>query len=537
MSRAPKITADKRWIGLLALVALALGQAATMVVTAFATRDVIAVLRAEASEIPIMPLATMAVSGVAIFALRSAEGALGEHTGQSYAAAIRRTLFLHMTRMPLSAMAERRAGATALRFVGDLTAFKGWVARGVARLISACATIPAAFLTLYWLDPHLAAVAAGPIGLVLGVIVLLGGPLGDAHSTLRNKRARLAAAMAERLPQGIALRRSGRVKTELRALDGQSRAIVRAAVRRAWLAEGIRAMPDAAAGVAGALCLWVCLSRGLGVADAVAALTALALVVWPLRHLADVRDRQQAYGVALAKLEKALSSPRLPKTANSISVPDAPAIRLRKVRLPNLEPIDLVVERGAIHGLSGPPGSGKSRLLLMLAGLEDCPRDGSLQVLGQEPSAIRSGDVLYLGPHAPMLRGSLRRALTLGTGRKLSDEALTTVLHEAGLSGLVKRLGGLDGQVSEGVKNLTSTERADLFLARGLIAQPVLALVDTNELGFDERATNLLLKHFAETQSAALVVTGRGCFELEPHKSLILNMETGNAAELSRAAA
>ncbi|MBF9049793.1 hypothetical protein GTA62_13535 [Roseobacter sp. HKCCD9010] len=509
MSRAPKVADERRWIGLLALVGLALGQAVTMVVTAFATRDVIGALRAEGATVPVDALAAIAISGLVIFVLRSAEGALGERTGQSYAAAIRRTLFLHMTKMPLSAMAERRAGATALRFVGDLAAFKGWVARGVARLISACATIPTAFVILYVLDPYLALVAAGPISLVMAVIFWLGGPLGDAHAQLRSKRARLAAAMAERLPQGIALRRSGRVRTELRVLDGRSREIVRAAVRRAWLAESVRAMPDAAAGAAGALCLWVCLSKGLGVADAVAALTALSLIVWPLRHLADVRDRQKAYGVALAKLETALSSPRLPKVAKAAIDPEAPAIRLHRLCLPNLEPVDLVLERGATRRLVGPPSSGKSRLLLTLAGLEASPRDGSLQVLGNDPAALKTGQVLYLGPHTPMLKGSLRRALTLGTGQTPRDDELMEIIERTGLSALSLRLGGLDGQVAEGARNLTSTERTGLYVARGLIAQPTVALVDADELGFNESAMTLLLGHFAQCGTAALVVTAR----------------------------
>lgn len=507
MTRAPKITADKRWIGLLALVGLALGQATTMVVTAFATRDVITVLRAETGPVPVGALVAIAVAGIVIFTLRALEGALGERTGQSYAAAIRRRLFLHMTRMPLSEMADRRAGAIALRFVGDLTAFKGWVARGVARLISACATIPAAFLTLYLLDPALAAVAAGPIGLVLGVILICGRPLGQAHATLRRKRARLAAAMAERLPQGIALRRAGRVKTELRALDGQSRDIVRAAVHRARLSESIRALPDAAAGVAGALCLWVCLTKGLSVADAVAALTALALVIWPLRHLADVRDRHQAYRVALSKLENALSSSRLPKTAKLSADGTAPAICIENLRLPNVAPIAFKVARGAMHRVSGPTGSGKSRLLHILAGLEAGPRDGSLQVFGRDPCALRAGEVLYLGPGAPMLKGSLRRVLTLGTAQKPTDAALTATLETIGLSGLLTRLGGLDGQVSEHAKNLTSSERTGLFLVRGLIARPSLALVDADELGFDVQALQLLLERFAKLRCAALVVT------------------------------
>ncbi|MDX8351075.1 ABC transporter ATP-binding protein [Cognatiyoonia sp. IB215182] len=522
MSRRPAITGDKRWIGMLGLVVLALGQAVTMVVTAFATRDVIGALRTDESTIPMQALAAIAISGLAIFALRSAEGALGERTGQSYAAAIRRNLFLHMTKIPLSAMAERRAGATALRFVGDLTAFKGWVARGLTRLISACVTIPAAFLILFLLEPRLALVAAGPIGLVMAAIYWLGNPLGEAHADLRSKRARLAAAMAERLPQGIVLRRSGRVKTELRVLDSKSQGIIRAAVRRAWLAESVRAMPDAAAGAAGALCLWVCLNLNLGVADAVAALTALALIVWPLRHLADVRDRQKAYAVASAKLDAALASPRLPTLAKVTPDPHAPAVHLDGLCLPGLAQINLTLERGLVRRVSGPPSCGKSRLLLTLAGLEGAPPEGRVRVLGANPAALASGAILYLGPKAPMLKGSLRRALMLGTGRTAQDDELNAIIDLAGLSDLAARLGGLDARVSEGARNLTATEHTRLYLARGLIARAQLALVDADEIGLGGDDLTLLVDHFDQCGTAALIVAAETAAQQFMHPPLFL---------------
>ncbi|MDX8348108.1 ABC transporter ATP-binding protein [Cognatiyoonia sp. IB215446] len=537
MSQRPPIAGEKRWIGMLGLVVLALGQAVTMVVTAFATRDVIGALRTDESTIPVQALAAIAISGLAIFALRSGEGALGERTGQSYAAAIRRTLFLHMTKMPLSAMAERRAGATALRFVGDLTAFKGWVARGLTRLISACVTIPAAFLILFLLEPRLAMVAAGPIGLVMAAIYWLGNPLGEAHADLRSKRARLAAAMAERLPQGIALRRSGRIKTELRLLDNKSQGIMRAAVRRAWLGETVRAMPDAAAGTAGALCLWVCLRLDLGVADAVAALTALALIVWPLRHLADVRDRQKAYAVALAKLDAALASPRLRTLAKVTPVPHAPAIHLDGLRLQGLAPIDLRLERGVVRRVSGPASCGKSRLLLTLSGLEGAPSQGKLQILGTDPAALTSGTVLYLGSKAPMLKGSLRRALMLGTGRTAQDDELEAIIDLAGLSELAERLGGLDARVSEGARNLTASEHTRLYLARGLISRSQLALVDADEIGLCGDNLALLIDHFDQCETAALIVAAEPTAQQFKEPPLVLQKSVEQVTQVAMSAA
>jgi ABC-type transport system involved in cytochrome bd biosynthesis fused ATPase/permease subunit len=173
----------------------------------------------------------------------------------------------------------------------------------------------------------------------------------------------------------------------------------------------------------------------------------------------------------------------------------------------------------------------------MLAGLEEAPRSGRLRVLGRDPATIPTGQILYLGPCAPLLKGTLRRALTLGTGQKLSDEELLAVLRAPRLQGLLERLGGLDGQVFEGARNLTSSDLTSLFLARGLIARPSLALVDADELGFDADAIGLLLTRFAETRCAALIVTGEKGMSGEFGSTLKLQMQTDGVDRSRRVAA
>ncbi|MEM0934358.1 MAG: ABC transporter transmembrane domain-containing protein [Pseudomonadota bacterium] len=507
MIQRPSLFGAGRWRGLACLVLLAIGQAVTMVVTAFATRDVFVYLRDSTSLPPYGALVAIAGAGLALFALRAVEGRVAERTGQSYAAAIRKTLFRHITCLPVSELARRRSGALALRYVGDLAAFKGWVSRGVARLISASITIPAAFFVLYLLEPRLLPVAAVPIALVTAVIFTLSAPLGTAHAQLRTRRSGLAAAMAERLPQGIALRRSGRVKTELQALARKSDGIAEAAVRRASLAATIRALPDAGAGVASALCLLLAMRIGLNVADAAAALTALALIVWPLRHLADVADRRRAYGVASEKLDRLLSAERLPVARKIAPEADAPALDLQHVALPGLHPFDLRLAQGEVRRLSGPRGCGKSVLLLALAGFEAPPPAKRFNVLGADPVALQTGRILYLGRQSPQLKGSLRRQATLGIGRQPGANEILSALRRAGLAGLAERLGGLEGHIDEGRRNLTASEQSRLLLVRGLLARPSLALIDADEIGLDATALTALLDHLGSMGAAALVVT------------------------------
>ena len=58
-----------------------------------------------------------------------------------------------MLRFAAPALAKRRTGALALRFVGDLAAVRGWVSHGIARLISAGIVLPVSTGVLFCLAP------------------------------------------------------------------------------------------------------------------------------------------------------------------------------------------------------------------------------------------------------------------------------------------------------------------------------------------------------------------------------------------------
>jgi len=335
----------------------------------------------------------------------------------------------------------------------------------------------------------------------------MGAPLGKAHAVLRNRRARLAAEMAERLPQGIQLRRAGRMRTELKALKRWSEDVAKAGVRHASLAAIVRAFPEAGAGCAAALVLGTCVWRGLDVPEAVAALTALAMVTWPLQQLADVADRRRAFLVAAEKLDHLLATPRIPKVVCGTAFQDAPAAHLEAAELPSGQVVSLRLERGEIRRLSEPLGIDKSSLLLALAGFEMRFPARHFEVFGKPPGALKQGQVLYLGRRSAGLAGSLRRDVILGIGRVPDDVEITRVLESCGLGPTVARLGGLDGKVHEGRRNLTTNEQVRLLLARGLLARPALALIDADDVGFDQHSLAVLLDHLANVGAAGLVNT------------------------------
>ncbi|MEM1067120.1 MAG: hypothetical protein AAGJ74_16595, partial [Pseudomonadota bacterium] len=136
----------------------------------------------------------------------------------------------------------------------------------------------------------------------------------------------------------------------------------------------------------------------------------------------------------------------------------------------------------------------------------------------------------------PMLKGSLRRNLALGTGRAPRDTALETALTSAGLSDTAARLGGLAGQVAEGGRNLTSSERTRLYLARGLIARPALALIDADEIGLDRGQIADLLDHFAQCGAASLIVMSKPLRCRESDRPLVMQRCDCTAEQWAEAA-
>lgn len=160
---------------------------------------------------------------------------------------------------------------------------------------------------------------------------------------------------------------------------------------------------------------------------------------------------------------------------------------------------DFVFEAGQRWAVLGPNGSGKSTLLAILAG-RCWPTQGSVWLLGEQVGrvdlrALRGRLGLHSATLAKQLRPSLRvhEAVVTGTDGALetwwADYAEHDVCRADELLEVLGVLGVRDSQiglVSEG-------ERARILLARVLIAQPDLLLLDEPAAGLDLTAREDLL--------------------------------------------
>ena len=518
MSRIPRILAEGR-IRDVALVAfLGIGQAAAMGVAAGATRAVFAGLHGDTppalAAFVMLGLAGCAVAGTDVLIRIRAES-----LGQSFARSLRRALYRHIAGLSADDLARRRLGGLSLRFVGDLSAARGWVGSGLTRLASAAIVLPGAALALWLLHPDLAVAGGVPVAVSLVLALVLAIGLGGLHRTLRARRARIAISMMERLTIAPALDLAGRTAKELSTLNDDSGILKREAVARMGRVSLLRALPQVGAALGGVAILWVAGTSGIPAADAAGALAVLAILVLPLRELADVWDRYCAWRIARSKCQRLFDQDSTLRRVRPIGHPVP--VRFADVRFRGLR-IDGEIPAGAIAFVSGLPGSGKSSLLSLAAG-HDRPESGHV-AYGPEGTSLPR--IAYVTDQSPIVHGSLRRSLTLGISPRPKAATIRKAAVGFGLRPLLDRIGGTKGRVGEGGRTLSGGESLRIALARAALAQPDLIVIDSPQLIVDPKKRELIDRLTVIT-TATLLVSGRD--NAGQHRATTLEMKDGKA--------
>jgi ATP-binding cassette, subfamily C, bacterial len=179
-----------------------------------------------------------------------------------------------------------------------------------------------------------------------------------------------------------------------------------------------------------------------------------------------------------------------------------------------LRGIDLVLPAGSLTVLSGASGAGKSTLLDLVGGLI-APTAGRIVIDDIEltpalaPAWRRS--VGYMAQEAFLFHASIRANLAWAEP-SASDERMLDVLRLAGLADLLRDLPrGLDTIVGDRGTNLSGGERQRLALARTLLRQPRLILLDEPASALDAENEDRILETISglHGRTTILLVTHR----------------------------
>lgn len=165
---------------------------------------------------------------------------------------------------------------------------------------------------------------------------------------------------------------------------------------------------------------------------------------------------------------------------------------------PILALLHLKIKAGEKIAILGRNGAGKSTLLQLLAGMQS-PSNGSVYLDGLDISLIDPADVrrdmALLNQNAHLFYGTIRENLTLGAPLAKDDDILKALKVTGALGFVQEKKEGLDHLVLEGGVGFSGGQKQALLLARLLIRQPNILLLDEPTAAIDDIAEKQLIDH------------------------------------------
>lgn len=283
---------------------------------------------------------------------------------------------------------------------------------------------------------------------------------------------------------------------------------------RAAFEPGLDALPNLGTVVVLGVGAWRLSAGAVTIGELVQAMTLFGILAFPFRIVGFLLEELPRAVVANDRLQRVLAAPSRPAPAHPVALPDEPLeVVLDDVGFTYAE--DTVLERvtarimpGETVALVGSTGSGKSTLCSLLAHLLD-PDEGEIRLAGvplprADPEAVHDRVALVF-QETFLFADTVRENLTMG--RAVDDPAIMRVLEVARARAFVERMpNGLDEVIGERGVTLSGGQRQRIALARALLREPRLLLLDDATSAVDARVERSILDRLRGSVAATTVV-------------------------------
>jgi ATP-binding cassette subfamily B protein len=494
--------------------------------------------------------ALIAVQAVGFLAMIYTAGVLGERVQYD----LRRKLFNHLQELSLSYYNRTPVGWIMSRVTSDSERIAQLVTWGMLDVTWAAMSIVTSIFFMVRINWRLTLIVVAIIPVLFVVAVQFKKRIIVEYRNVRKINSKITGAFNENITGVRVVKALGREEQNLWEFGELATQMYRSGFHAAWLSALFLPIVQFIAAIAvGSIVFYGGLQAqvgGMTVGGIAAFVSYVTFMMWPVQDLARVYADMQH---AIASAERVFSLVDAePEVADRPGAVDPGSIRgdiefdhvdfYYEPDKPVLTNFSLVVKRGETIALVGPTGGGKSTIVNLICRFFE-PRAGTICIGGRDYTELslhaiqsRIGIVLQT-PH--LFSGSVQENIRYGC-LTATDVAVEEAAKLAGAHDFIVTLdGGYGAEVGEGGNRLSVGQKQLISLARAVLAEPEIFVMDEATSSVDtltealiqrgmetlmEGRTSFIIAHRLSTIKRAdriLVIEGGRITEMGTHAELL----------------
>jgi ATP-binding cassette subfamily B protein len=495
--------------------------------------------------------ALIALQIVCIFIFIYAAGILGEHIRYN----LRKQLFAHLQKLSLSYYDRTPVGWMMSRVMSDSERISDLVTWGLLDTVWAILNIVTALIFMATINWQLTILVALIVPILLYVAAWFKQRILVEYRQARKTNSLVTASYNETLNGARVIQALGRQDENLSEFREKTAKLYRSNYRAAWFsALFLPSVQLIAAFAVGGIALyggWQYTEGSISLGGIQAFITYVTFMIWPIQDMARIYASMQH---AIASAERSFSLlDTQPEIVNRKDANDPGSISgdihfdnvtfYYDENKPVLTDFNLKVKRGEMIALVGATGSGKSTIVNLLCRFYE-PKRGAITIGGRDYTSFtleaiqsRIGVVLQT-PH--LFSGTIRENIRYGR-LNASDEEVVNAAQVAGAHEFITALdGGYDAEVGEGGILLSVGQKQLISLARAVLSDPELLVMDEATSSIDTLTEALIqrgMEHLMNGRTS-FVIAHRLSTIKRADRILVIDsgriIENGTHAELLR---